>query len=202
MVPPQFLRLEPEKGEGGRGKKTALVPKPAPKPRRQGDTERKRQPLQTGRGQVEEAGDLTCKACPECKVGETATSAHLNLRAFLGTVTGSGHVFSPVAYCLLGPALAPTSGKVGSWSVSRLWREGSLYHRVQLQGHQEVTASLSVILLPQSSDPPGRHRKIEMVFKSVAVLEGGTLALLRCLCRLETEIFHGSKYNSFNLLFP
>ena len=159
-------------------------------------------PCRLGGGRLKKQGDLTCKACPERKVGETATSAHLNLRAFLGTVTGSGHVFSPVAYCLLGPALAPTSGKVGSWSVSRLWREGSLYHRVQLQGHQEVTASLSVILLPQSSDPPGRHRKIEMVFKSVAVLEGGTLALLRCLCRLETEIFHGSKYNSFNLLFP
>jgi len=44
--------LNPEKGEGERGKKTVLVPKLAPEPRAQGDMERKRQPLQTGRWQV------------------------------------------------------------------------------------------------------------------------------------------------------
>jgi len=88
-------------------------------------------------------------------------------------------------------------GEGGQQSVSRLGREGSLHHRVQLQGQKEVTASLSVTLLTQSSDPPGRPRKIEMVFKSVAVLEEGTLALLCCLCRLEIEIFPDSKYNFF-----
>lgn len=89
---PSSSDLNPEKGEGGRGKFGSQT---GPRTQSAGRHGKKK----TAPPDWEMAGlrsrGLTCKACPECKVGETSAPAHLNLKAFLGTLTGSGHVFSP-----------------------------------------------------------------------------------------------------------
>ena len=197
VVLPQFLRLEPRGGR--RWKRKVWFPNWPPNPECRETWKEKDSPSRLGDGRfkkqgtylqglswVQGGGDL--RTCPP-----ESESFPRNLNRIRACFQSKRQV----TYCLLRPALAPASGKAGSRSISRLGREGSLHHRVQLRGQKEGTASLSVTLLTQSSDPPGRPRKIVMVFKSVAVLEEGTLVLLHCLCRLEMEIFPGSKYNFF-----
>ena len=95
VVLPQFLRLEPREGRRWKRKEDSVGSQTGPRTQSAGRHGKKK----TAPPDWEMAGlrsrGLTCKACPECKVGETSIPAHLNLKAFLGTLTGSGHIFSP-----------------------------------------------------------------------------------------------------------
>ena len=150
VVLPRFLRLEPR--EGRRGKRTedrVLAPKSAPNPEGRETRKERDSPSRLGGGRFKKQGTYL-QGLSWVQGGETSTPAPLNLKTFLGTLTGSRRVFSPKGgHISLAQARTGSYFGEGGQQVCFKAGEGG---EPQLQGHQEVVPSLSVTPLTQSPD--------------------------------------------------